>query len=143
TAVVIHLPHFFGQRKEALAVRNRLKARGGPAIDRFVVTVGDGQVHARIAVGRGTEDEVVFAETQTPGVVVARADKFQFGPVRLETINALPEANLFPAHRAPETRVADHAPDPVVETVAKITGCGVRVVHAPTREQHAVFVGSI
>src|SRR5205823_14636450 len=108
---------------------------GRPAVDHFIVTVGNRHVHACVAVGSRAEDDIVLGNTQTPGVIVAGADEFEFGTIWLKTINALPEANLLPPHRAGKSRVTDRAPNPVIKSVAQIARSGMGVPSAPASEK--------
>ena len=130
-SVVIHLTDLVGERIETLAVRDGRQHAGGPAVDRFVIAIGNRHIHARVAVRGGTEDEVVLGDAESPGVVVAGTNELQLRAVRLEAEDALPEANFLPAHNPAETRIAHRAPDPVVESVAQIACGGMCVAHSP------------
>src|SRR5712691_11399043 len=135
-AVPIHLPDFFRDREEFLAVRNGFKAARRPAAHRFVITIGNGHVHAGIAVGGGPNDEVVLAQPQAPGVVVAGTNEFQNRPVRFETIDSLAEPEVLAAHGALKTRITDRAPNPVIKTVTQVARPRVRVLGSPAGEKH-------
>src|SRR5439155_10618538 len=99
-SVIIHLPDLVGDGVETLAVRDGSQHAGGPAVDRFVVAIGNRHVHARVAVRGRAEDEVVLGQSETPGVVVARTNEFQLRAVRLEPKDALSKPNLLAADRA-------------------------------------------
>ena len=131
TPVIIHLPDLVGDRIKALAVRDGRQHARRPAIDRFVIAIGDRHIHARVAVRRGAEDDIVLGDAKSPGVVVAGTNKLQLRAVGPETEDALPEPDVLAADGAAETRVAHRAPDPVVKTVAQVARRRVRVAHAP------------
>ena len=138
--VPVHLTDLFIERVEELAVGDGFHARRGPAIDRFVATIGNGHVPARVVVRGRAEDDALLAEAQSPGVVVARLDELQHRAVGLEAKDALSKFQPFAAHRSVKARVADRAPDPVVEAAPQVARPGVRVVHTPAGEEHLPHV---
>src|SRR5258706_1371993 len=111
-AMPIDLPDFFCDREDFLAVGNGFEAARGPAIHGLVIAIGDGHVHAGIAVGSGTKNKVIFAYPQAPGVVVAGADKFQRRAVRFKAEDSLAEPKVFATHGPLEARITDRAPNP-------------------------------
>src|SRR5439155_25037752 len=86
------------------------------------------------------ENDVVLADAQAPGVVVAGADKFQGRSVRFESENPLAKPDLSATHRATEYGITDRPPNPVVESVAQIARCRVGIARSPAGEQHPSFV---
>src|SRR5207248_6204001 len=81
-------------------------------------------------------DDPFVRKTDAPGVVAGRTDELQLAAVGLEAIKALREAKLLVAHGSAVRRIADHAPDPVVQSVAEIARTRVRVQAAiPAGEQ--------
>src|SRR5258706_1073759 len=140
TAMIVHLAHFFSERIKALAVCDCFKAAGRPAIDGFVISVGDRHIHAGVPIGSRAEDEIVLGDPQTPGVIVAGTYELQFRPVRFKTKNSLAKADILSTDGSAETRVTDCSPNPVIETIAQVAGGRVRVTHAPTSKKHSTFV---
>src|SRR5205814_2871115 len=106
----IHLPNFVSDWEELLGIGCRLEPARGPAANGFVITIRDRHVHARVIVGGGAEDDVVFADAKAPGVVVAGANEFERRAVRLETIDALTEAHPFATDNPFKTGIADRSP---------------------------------
>ena len=138
--VIIHLANLVGDRIKALAVRDGCQHAGGPAVDRFVIAIRNGHVHARIAVRRRAKDEIILGNAQAPRIVVAGTDELQLRAVGLETKDALPEPNFIPADGPAKTRIAHRAPNPIVETVTQIACGGMCVAHAPAGKEHTPFV---
>ena len=65
-AVIVDLAHLLGDGVELIRGRDALELDGRPAANGLVVSVGNGQVNARAAVGRRSEDEPLFAEADAP-----------------------------------------------------------------------------
>src|SRR5690606_26346440 len=107
------------------------------------VAIRNRKVHARVPIGGGPEHDAFLGEAKPPCVVVARTDKLQRRPIRLEPEDALSEAHLLPSHRATETGVTHDTPDPVVEAPAEIARRRVRVLGSPTFKKDPAFVGTI
>ena len=142
-AVGIHLADLSGDGVEILPVGDGFHAAGGPAVDGFVVAVRHRHVPRRVVVRRGSKHRAVLAESQAPGVVVARAHELQLRAVALEAVHAHAEPHPLPTHLPVESAVSDHTPDPVVRTVPQVRGGGMRVAHAPAFEEHTPFVGLV
>ncbi len=95
--------------------------------------VGDGDVEAGIVVGGRAEHVAGFAEAEAPGVVGRSGDVLELRAVRLEAVDTLAELHRRAVHLAVEARIADHAPDEVVEPVLQVGRTGVRVAGCPSR----------
>ena len=112
-----------------------------PAADPFIDAVGQRHVLAGVAVGRRAKEQTLLAETQSPGVVVGAAEKFELRPVG----PAAPEAGAKPQRLAPdltfESRVAHDAIHPAVQAPGEVARAGVRVAGAPATEEHLSQVG--
>ena len=112
-----------------------------PAADPFIHAIRERHVFARVAVGRRAEEQTLLAETQSPGVVVGAAEKFELRPVG----PAAPEAGAKPQRLAPdlalESRVAHDAIHPAIEAPGEVARAGVRVAGAPATEEHLSQVG--
>src|SRR5439155_19535208 len=141
--VEIHLPHSFRERIEWLAVGDRFEPAGRPTIDSLIIAIRNGHVHAGIPIGRRSEDDGIFSESEAPGVVIARANKLQRRAIGLETKDSLPEADFFATNGATKSGIADGSPNPVVESVAQVAGGSVGVAHAPAGEEHLALIGLV
>ena len=143
-AVMIDLPDAVGDRPEQVRVGDAAQLFGAPAADPFVVPVRDRHVDAGVGVGGAAEDQPLFADAQSPGVVVRRPDEFQLAAVRPEAEESHSErVGMRSAgdHRLGRI-VALHGPDPVVQAVLEIAHPAVRVAHAPAADQHMPLVRS-
>ena len=96
---------------------------------------------------RRAEDESVFAETKSPGVVVGRTDKFNVGDFRgirvrqFESPEALTERVRFLAIELRRAVVVTlHAPDPVVQTIAEVADTAVSVTGSEAGHQDSLLV---
>src|SRR5205807_10246478 len=88
-AVPIDLADLVGDRLNGCVAGDAGQHAGGPTAHGFVIAVRNRQVYARVAVGRGAEENAFLAEAYSPGVVVGVAQKLHFRAVRLEAIEAL------------------------------------------------------
>ena len=112
-----------------------------PAADAFIHAIRERHVFARIAVGRRTEDKPLFAEAESPGVVVGAAEKFELRPVRPQAPEAGAKPQRFAADGALESGISHDAVHPAIEAPGEVTRAGVRVAGAPSTEEHLSQVG--
>ena len=117
------------------AAGNPAEGRGAPAADALVNPIGKRHVFAGIAVGSRAEDEALFRETKTPGVVVRAAEELELRAVGEKAEEAGPEANRLAADRAVEAGIADHPVHPAIKTPGEVAGAGVGVARAPAGEE--------
>ena len=78
-SVPIDLSNIFSRCIELVAVSDIAQYLRRPSRDFFVVAIGDRHKDAGVSVGGRTKNQAVFADPDSPGVVVRRADKFELG----------------------------------------------------------------
>ena len=107
-----------------------------PAFHAFVVTIGDRHVDAWVAVGGRPKDDSLFADPQPPRIVVGRTDEFDFGSIGAETKESSrkTQVRFFAWSSWPRSVIALHRPDPVIESILKITYAAVRIALIPAGE---------
>jgi len=133
-----------------MRVRDRAELLGRPAADLLVVAIGDRHVDAGVVIRRRSEHQPLFAEAESPSVVVRRADELQIrhlgriGVAQAKAEEAHAKGLLFDAldHRRGVV-VALHGPDPVVHPVLEITDAAVCVAKRPIRDQDLADIGLV
>ena len=83
---LVHLTNVFRDRFEKVRVRNRPQRRRRPASHTLVVAIRNRHKHAGVVVRRRPKDQPVFADAQSPGVVIAGANELQIGHFRRITL---------------------------------------------------------
>ena len=112
--VMIHLPDLFGDGVDWGAACNAFEHAARPASNFFIITVGNGQMHTRVTICGGTKKKPLFAETNSPRIVIGVAKKFDFRTIRLHAVKTSSERLLFIAYDSCKARVPNHAIDPII-----------------------------
>ena len=81
-SVPIDLSDVFGRCSELVAVSDIAQYLRGPSRNLLVVPIGDRHKDAWVSVGGRAKDQAIFADSNSPGVVVRRADKFKLGDLQ-------------------------------------------------------------
>src|SRR6266550_992591 len=97
-------------------------------------------MNPRIAVSGRAEENPFFAETHAPRVVVGVAQELDLGTIRPKAVEPLPKRVPLAADLPLKSRIADHAVNPIVQSIAKVARSGVSIVSVPAGEQHAPFI---
>ena len=127
SAVEIDLADLVGDRIKAIRLGDVLEHGGRPAAYGFVVAIGNRQVNAWATVGRGAENQAVFAESHAPGVVVRAAKELELRTIGLEAEEPLLKRSRSPPTVPLKRRIADDSPDPIVKPVPQVARSGVGV----------------
>ena len=142
-ALHVHLPDFLRVRLHRVVAVDLLLAVAGQAGDALVVRPRDRHVDAVLAVRGRAEHVEGLVEGEAPRVV--REVRHVLHPVAVarEAIEGLVEVQGLPADGAVEARVADRAPDPVVQPVLQVRRQRVGVADAPAADQRLAQVGLV
>ena len=147
TAKLIHLTHVLSHRLEQMSISNGANVTGSPATHLLVKTIGNRHECAGVMIRRGTKNQSLFADAQTPRVVVRRTHKLQIRHLRRIRAGKpeSPETLAKRLSRLPRSLrtvlrtavvVTLHRPDPVVQPITEITHAPMSIPGSPARNQH-------